>query len=245
MDDKPPLDRSLFAPILLGCLSVAGIILVLLALRLSAALGTIQVSPTNTPVKYQYLGTEPVIAQPTEAPPPEEPSPVVTQTPTEFSLAPAPTITISTPVPPTATHTRVTNTATTAPLEVTYDNADVQFTYSGNWLPQFGVNGTYKNTLHISSTIGDSVQLIFYGQKFRLSFQAGPSLGTVAIRLDSTDFVLEQSAVETRNSEWESPVLTLANHLVTITHISGGSINIDSITIIDISTPTPTATPTE
>lgn len=246
-DNHAPVDRSLFVPILLGGISVLGIALVLLALRLSAPRGDVQSKPTATPVKYQYLGTEPVVALPTEAPPAEEPSPTITETPTEFIFAPTATLPLSTPVlrPATATPTRVTNTVTASPLGAIYDDVDVKFAYSGNWIAQTGVSSTYKNTLHISNTIGDSVQLIFYGQKMRLSFQAGPSLGTIAIRLDSTDFVLEQTAVETRNSEWESPVLTLANHLVTITHISGGSCNIDAVTVIDISTPTPSPTPTE
>jgi hypothetical protein len=127
---------------------------------------------------------------------------------------------------------------------ITYDDADPRISYTGTWIGQSGVSGTYKNTLHISSTIGDALQLIYYGQKIQLTFQAGPSLGTVSIRLDSTDFILEQSAPDTHFSQWESPVLTLANHTITITHISGGSVNIDSLAIIDLSTPTPTATPT-
>lgn len=247
MENKPSLDRSLLVPIFLGFFAVLGIALVLLALRLSAPRGNAQAVPTNTPLKYQYLGTEPAIAQPTEAPPAEEPSPTITETPTEFIFAPTAASPFSTPIlfTASATNTRVTNTATSAPLGVIYDDADARFTYSGNWIAQTGVNGTYKSTLHISSTIGDSVQLVFYGQKMSLSFQSGPSLGTIVIRLDRDDFLVEQTTVETRNAVWDSPVMTLANHLVTITHISGGSINIDSIAVIDISTPTPTATPTE
>lgn len=247
MDDKPSVDRALIIPILVGGFAILGIALVLLALRLSAPRANVQSAPTPTPLKYQYLGTEPVVAQPTEAPPADDSTPTTTATPTEFFLVETAASPFATPalLTATATHTRLTSTATASPLGVTYDDVDARFTYVGNWLAQTGVNGTYKNTLHISSTIGDSVQVIFFGQKMRIAFQAGPSLGTVAIRLDSTDFVLEQTAVETRNSEWESPVLTLANHLVTITHISGGSINIDSLTVIDLSTPTPTPTPTE
>jgi hypothetical protein len=88
------------------------------------------------------------------------------------------------------------------------------------------------------------VQLSFVGQKIRFTYQAGPSLGTVAIKLDGVDFSLEQSATDSVISAWESPVLVLSSHLVTITHISGGSINIDSIAVLDLSTPTPTLTAT-
>lgn len=246
MDRKLPVDPSLFIPILIAGCSVCGIMSVLLALRLSASQGTIQPTLTATPVKFQYLGTEPVIAQPTQAPQTEELT--MTVVPTEILLPPTPTlgIVVETPILSTTipTSTLVPKTVTTQPLGVTYDDADPRFIYTGNWIGQSGVSGTYKSTLHISSTIGDAVQLIFFGQKIQLTYQAGPSLGTIAIKLDTSDYVLEQAAVDTRYSEWESPVLPLANHTITITHISGGSINLDSVVIVDISTATPSATPT-
>jgi hypothetical protein len=246
MDNKPSVDRTLFIPALVGGFSVLGIVLVLLALRLGASQKTVPTEPTNTPVKYQFLATEPVVAQPTEAPPAGDTTATATATPTEivFDFEATSTPTFSTAVPTLApTNTRAINTSTTTPLDVTYDDADPVFTHTGNWIAQTNVSGAYKNTLHISSTIGDFAQLSFYGQKIRLTYQAGPSLGTVAIRLDSTDFVLDQSADESQSMEWESPVLTLANHQITITHISGGSINLDSLIVIDIATPTPTFTP--
>jgi hypothetical protein len=263
MDKKPPLDPSLYIPIIIGVGSICGIVLVLLGLRLSAAQGGIQTVVSDTPVKFQYLGTEPGIALPTGIPSLEtEESPTLPETPTEIFfpppteiLSPPPTVTpalttitqalTTTPIS-LATDTPVTRTVTAQPLGITYDDADSRIAYTGNWIGQSGVNGTYKNTLHISSTIGDALQLIFYGQKLQLAYQAGPSLGTIAIRLDSTDFVLDQSSPETRFSQWESPVLTFANHTITITHISGGSVNIDSLAVIDLATPTAsqTATPT-
>ena len=249
MDKKLTFDDSLFIPVFIGACSICGIVFVLLGLRLGAGRGTVQTIPTGTPVRFQFLSTEPGIAHPTEAPPAtaaptmqEIPTPVA---PTEIFLPP-PTSTI----PPAstliilATNTPVTRTATAQPLGVIYDDGDSRFIYTGNWVAQSGVNGAYKKTLHISSTIGDAVQLVFYGQKLQLTYQAGPSLGMVAIKLDSADAALDQSAVDTRHSEWESPLLSLANHTITITHISGGSINIDSVVIVDISTATPSATPT-
>jgi hypothetical protein len=246
MDRKPPVDPSFFIPIFIAGCSVFGIMLVLLGLRLSASRGTVQTLITTTPVKFQYLGTEPGIAQPTEVPPAEETmvTPEITEAPTEIFLPPTATISIEETPIFLATNTLVTNTVTSQPLGITYDDADPIFTYTGNWIGQSGVNNTYKNTLHISSTIGDAVQLVFYGQRIRLTYQAGPSLGTVAIKLDSTDSVLDQSAIDTRSSEWESSALSLSNHTITITHISGGSVNIDSALVMDTLTPTPTATPT-
>jgi len=84
------------------------------------------------------------------------------------------------------------------------------------------------------------VKLSFFGQKIRYTYQAGPSLGAIALRLDDVDFALDQASADTTLSEWESPILVLSSHSITITHISGGSINIDSISVIDLATPTPT-----
>jgi len=254
MDKKPPIDPSLFIPIGIGACSIFGILFVLLGLRLSAVRGTIQTIVTNTPVRFQYLGTEPAVAPPTDIAPVDEETLSASETPTEIFLSP-PTATESTRTQPFATTPALLATTAPAPrtatvtvtgsaLGATYDDVDLRLVYTGNWLSQSGVSGTYRNTLHISGTIGDAVQLIFFGQKIQLAYQGGPSLGTIAIRLDSADFVLDQSAPDTGSSQWESPTLALANHTITITHISGGSVNVDSLVIIDLSTPTPTATPT-
>jgi hypothetical protein len=205
-------------------------------------------------MKYQFLATEPGVVFPTEvASPTELPATsiptfdLILPTSTLFGFkSPVPTISRATSVgQPFSTSTPTPSISPTVQfLNVTYDDADFKFLYTGNWVSQTGVTDTYQNTLHVSSTIGDSVQLSFVGQKIRFTYQAGPSLGAIAIKLDGADFSLEQSATNTVTSTWESPVLVLSSHLVTITHISGGSVNIDSIVVLDLSTPTPTLTPT-
>jgi len=263
MDNKPVFDRSIFIPIFIGFFSVLGICLVLFAARLSAARGTVQSVETETPMKYQYLATEPGIALPTDAPPATATATAVIEisTPTTLNFQTTPAVTttaieLSTPVPtilnsqPTltavhiATNTPATASATPLVLNVKYDDTDFKFNYTGNWISQKNVTDTYQNTLHLSNTIGDGVQLSFAGQKILFSYQAGPSLGAVAIILDGVDFALDQSTTETRASTWESPVLTLSSHTINITHISGGSVNVDAIEVLDLSTPTPTATAT-
>jgi len=258
MDNKSSFDRSLLIPIVIGVFSLCGICLVLLAGRLSAARGGVQGGVTATPQKYQYLGTEPAVVFPTDlptvtmAPPTIAPTADVLQTPIVLSSPPSPRAT-STRLAPRATLTRpaatksiattVSPTPTILSLNVKYDDADFKFLYTGNWVAQTAVSGPYLNTLHISNTIGDAVQLSFVGQKIRYAYQAGPSLGAIAIKLDGVDFALDQSAVNTTLSEWESPILVRSSHSITITHISGGSINIDSISVIDLGTPTPTPKP--
>jgi hypothetical protein len=244
MENKPAFDRSLLIPIFIGFASVMGICLVLFAARFSALRGAIQADETRTPVKYQYVATEPGIAIPTDAPL-DKATATETEIPTLVSidLPPARTATNAPTlvVVPNVTKVPATASPTAQALNVKYDDTDFKFNYTGNWISQTSVNGAYQNTLHVSNTIGDSVQLSFVGQKIRIAYQAGLSLGTIAIKLDSADFTLDQSDTETIMSEWESPVLVLSSHTITITHISGGSINIDSIEVFGLSTPTPTA----
>jgi hypothetical protein len=254
MDNKISFDRSLFIPIFIGFFSVLGICLVMIASRLQVTRGQGLTTDTTTPMQYQYLATEPGVVFPTEAPSPTEPP--ATSIPTFDLILPTSTFFgFKSPVPTTSRATSVgqpfsTNTPTpsispTAQfLNVTYDDADFKFLYTGNWIAQSGVSNVYQNTLHISNTIGESVQLSFVGQKIRFTYQAGPSLGTVAIKLDGVDFSQDQAAADTLIGGWESPVLVLSSHSITITHISGGSINIDAIAVLDISTPTPTSTAT-
>ena len=254
MDNKPTFDRSLLVPIFIGCFSIVGICLLLLAVRLGNLQGNIQSIETETPMQYQYLATEPDVALPTDtlsAASTEIPTSTSTPTamPTLTSALRSPSIsaataTSTTTVVPGKTNTPVTPSSTPLILNVTYDDADFKFNYTGNWIGQTNVSGAHQNTLHVSNTISDSVQLSFVGQKILINYQAGPSLGAVAILLDSADSLIDQSATETKAGAWESPVLGLSSHTITITHITGGAVNIDSITVVDLSTPTPTITPT-
>jgi hypothetical protein len=271
MDDKTPVDRTLFIPIFISVFSVIGICLLLIASRLSAARGNVQSTDTATPLRYQFIGTEPGVVLPTDiASPtalsletnttgvptigfvlptssafltnlPADSTPLSTSASTSTPISIA--IVTSTPSSVKLSNATFTPTPTISPtaqfLNVTYDDTDLRFLYSGSWVSQTGVSDTFQNTLHVSNAIGDAAQLSFVGQKIRLTYQAGPSLGAVAIKMDSVDFALDELASTTVISVWESPVLVLSSHLITITHISGGAINIDSIAVLDISTETP------
>jgi hypothetical protein len=250
MSEKPSVDRSLWIPAGIGLLSLFGICLVLIVLRVRSIPGAPPAQPSATPLKFQYLATEPGVILPT---------PIDTFTPDPATDTPAPTLPIfdpnegtdptepfvTLPVLPTRTSGIATDVNTTPlPIGVTFDDADIRISYSGNWISQSGVRDAFLNTLHLSSTLGDSLELVFFGQKIRVIYQAGPGLGQIAIKLDDLDFVLDQTSSETSQGVWDSPVLPIANHTLTITHISGGAINIDSLVVIDIATATPTTTPT-
>src|SRR5260221_1056561 len=197
MDNKTSLDRSLLIPIFIGFFSVLGICLVLFAARLGAARGNVQSNDTATPIKYQYLATEPGVVFPTEAASPTESLPVTIISTQKIIL---PTLSLSTatlpvistaPIQTKPINTAVSITPTYQSLNATYDDADFKLLYTGNWISQSGVSDTYHNTLHVSNTIGDSVQLSFVGQNIHLTYQAGPSLGAIAIKLDTNDYVLD------------------------------------------------------
>jgi hypothetical protein len=115
--------------------------------------------------------------------------------------------------------------------------------YDGNWTSQINVTSAYQNTLHISFELENYALFTFVGQQVVISYQTGPSLGEILIDLDGIEFVVSQSNGQTELRNWVSPVLVKGTHEIVIEHLSGGSINLDSISIPDLSTPIPTITP--
>lgn len=245
MDNKLPFDRELIWPILLGGLSLVGIGVVFVMGRLSSTRQPSPDVPTETPLRFIYLGTEPGLSTLT---------PEVTDTPvptvTELvlsSVAPSsPTVTsvvLSTSLPQNTS--TVTPSPTIASVLSKIDDTYFELLYDGDWISQSNVTDAYQNTLHISFAVGNSVSYTFTGQQVNVSFQSGPSLGTVSISLDGLEFNVSQSSSSTQLVSWQSAVLVRGTHTLVITHLSGGSINLDSITIPDVATPTPTPTQTQ
>lgn len=250
---KPSVDRGIIIPVLFGVFSVAGLCVVLLFGRLNNSRVAVQSNDTETPFDYVYLGTEPGIFELTleeTVPPADTEAPFASDTPLSPQFTPispiAPTRITRTPV----TITSLTNTPSRTPLNIPtstpgtsiYDDTDFRLVFNGSWISQDNVVGVYQKTLHVSSTIGDSVVFSFLGQQIQFAYQAGPSLGTVTITLDSLGFSLDQSDSVTNTKTWASGVLIQGTHTVVITHTGGGSVNIDSITIPEAQTATPTAT---
>jgi hypothetical protein len=247
MDNPSRFDRGLLIPIILGIFSVFGICLVLILGRLDASRARVTEEDTATPFQYIFIGTEPAIVSAT---PDEGGDGGMTETPeptmTEFSLID------STTLEPTETESSLVilssptaASSSTAPLNPgTYDDDDIHLLYEGDWIVQRGVSGVFKNTLHVSSTLGNSVTFRFIGQQIRLFYQAGPGLGTIRIDLDGVQFELDQSDSDTIIGEWSSPLLINGTHTVEVTHLSGGAINLDQLIVPDVLlTPTVTSTP--
>jgi hypothetical protein len=243
MDNKPLLDREIILPILFGGLSVIGIAAVFIVGRLSDTRRSVPAADTATPFRFEYLGTEPGLStltpEATNTPAPTE---------TDFVLPPLTFDPSTKAIPPTGQPLR-TATVTASPTLAAsvlskFDDTYFQFLYDGDWVSQLNVSDTYQNTLHISFTVGSSVSYTFVGQQVIVSYQSGPSLGSVSITLDGLEFDVDQSSSETQLTNWQSALLVRGTHTLVIKHLSGGSVNLDSITIPDVSTPTPTGTVT-
>lgn len=259
MNNKPTLDRELLIPILIGGISVVGIIVVLILGRSLSAPAEVAMTPSSTPFQYIYLGTEPAITtlvvEGSELPLSDVPiteEPITEEPVTEVPILPTATRPTSTPIiltQPNATRT-VTSTPSRAPTATsstaaaanTYDDTDSRLIYSGSWISQPVVGGAYMETLHISYTSGNSVSFTFTGQEIHLFYQSGPSLGSVLITFDGE--ALGDTISQAQGSgEWVHILDKAGSHTIKIEHASGGSVNIDSF-LIPAPTPTPTRTPT-
>lgn len=265
MNDKPSFDRGLLIPAGVAVFSLIGLCILLAAGRITALRGTVQDVPTATVFKYSLIGTEPAIVTVTaeqnltEAPIATEPNPFDTPTALSFPTSAFPTPDILTPaytstsstivVQGTSTSTptssvppsRTPTSASTAPFGAgTYDDLDNRLVYNGSWTMQT-LSGAYQNTLHVSGTLGDAVAFRFIGQELRIFFQAGPSLGVIRLTLDGSFYDMNQANSTTQTYEWVLPGVTNGTHSVSISHLSGGSVNLDYIIVPEVPA---TATPT-
>lgn len=250
MENKPSIDPGILAPAILGVLSIAGIAAIFFIGRTNASRPTVAPPETSTPFRYVYLGTEPglstVTAEPTETQEFAEPGLTRGPAPTGGS----PLVTSTPPVPgglptkpslqtPAVTTPTVTATETISAVLARYDDTYFEILYDGEWTAQTNVTDTFQNTLHISFTLENYALFTFVGQQIIIGYQAGPSLGEILIDIDGFSFQVDQSNPQTQLLDWRSPVLVMGTHELLIEHLSGGSVNIDSITIPDISTTTP------
>lgn len=160
----------------------------------------------------------------------------ITNTPVTLFTVPGPTNTVA--VAPTQTPA----SAAPPPLNSgTYDDTDPRLIYSGSWVNQTGVPGAESGTLHVSQTIGNTITFRFIGDQIRIFYQPGTGLGFMTAVIDGDPYDPQNQSV---NSEWAITGLSNATHTVTLTHSSGGSINLDQVIVPDITPSTATATAT-
>lgn len=254
MDNPPSIDRSILIPILIGGFSVVGIIVVLMIGRRLNSPAEVPVTPSATRFQYLYLGTEPAITTPlvegSEIPLTEEPveepdeEPIVNTPVFATSTGPA----ISTPIilatpngsiQQTNTVPPTTTSASVPPLNAgTYEDFHPSILKDG-WQP----TNSGGSTLHVSGTPGSTISFRFIGRELRLIYQSGPTLGEVRITIDNVVGSLDQS---NDANEWVSATFENGTHTVLITHLGGGSVNLDQVIIPEVpitATPTLTLTP--
>jgi hypothetical protein len=253
MDNQPAFDRSILIPIFISGCSVVGILVVLLVGRALNSPAEVPVTPSATRFQYVYIGTEPAITTPLVEETEEEPFP--TEEPIEEpdpNDIPTPILTTPTrPGPltpiilPSATgNLQRTNTAppptvtsaSAPPLNPgTYDDVYPNLVYNG-----WSANNS-GGTLHVSNVPGSTISFRFIGTQVRLLYQGGNTLGQVRITIDNT---VTETLDQSSGTEWASDILSNGTHTILITHLSGGSVNLDQVIIPDPATQTPTPTPT-
>lgn len=204
--------------------------------------GTKKPTSTALPLQPSKSPTTTFTARPTNTPAPSL-TPV-----TKPPLSTAVPSTSTSPPASNATSTRTPTSASVAPLNPgTYDDTDSHIQYTGSWSNQTNVAGAYQGTLHVSTTIGNSIKFSFIGQELRIFYESAPSLGRITVTIDQKTFELEQASEDftAPGSEWLSEFYPAGGtHTVVIQHVDGGSVNLDQIIIPEIiPTPTPTRRP--
>jgi FtsP/CotA-like multicopper oxidase with cupredoxin domain len=114
----------------------------------------------------------------------------------------------------------------------TYDDTDPNIYYSAAWVQQ-AMPGNVNNTEHYSASVGNVASLTFHGAGIRLAFRTTPDLGVLNVAIDggAPAAVNQYSAGWLQNQTWDSPVLAVGDHTLTLTHASGAYVVLDAVTV--------------
>ena len=114
-----------------------------------------------------------------------------------------------------------------------YDDAQSDWTYSGNWAVYNG-SGPYLNTLHYSQSLGDFATLLFKGTQITLTYTTNGVRGNLQVYVDDVlqTTINQNSPTLVWQNTWTSGTFPLATHTVKLVHTSGIFADIDAIEII-------------
>jgi len=147
-------------------------------------------------------------------------TPTSTSTPTQTST-PTKTSTPTQTSTPTKTSTPTqTSTLGSNPVGAgTYDDTDSYWVYSGAWTAYTG-SGPANNTMHYTSTAGDSAELLFNGTKFTLTFTKNSNRGSIDIYVDNVKVTTlnANSSTLAWQQMYTSPTYAAGNHTVRFVH---------------------------
>jgi hypothetical protein len=171
--------------------------------------------------------------------PSRTPGPTITVT-VSRTIPPQPTKSPTAGTPPSNTPEGNTPTATPEalfPSNLWYEDTHSFILYDSGWKKVTDQTDP-KNTLHVSDKTDSTLTFRFTGQQVRLRFQPTNVSSVIRISIDGKFFDLNEANT---TNEWVSGEndFTYGTHNVTITHLSGGSVNIDAIYIPIINTPVP------
>ena len=114
----------------------------------------------------------------------------------------------------------------------TYDDANLAWTYTGSWGTYSGA-GPYADTLHYSTTVGDSAEVSFTGEQFALTYTALVDRGMVDVYIDNVKVAsLNESGPGSWQQTWTSDPLASGTHTVRFVNAGGAIVDIDAIKII-------------
>jgi hypothetical protein len=125
------------------------------------------------------------------------------------------------------------------------DDIDLLWSYSGDWTAYHGV-GPYSNTLHYSSSIGDSAQIMVSGsQQVKLTYVTSFNRGNIDVYIDGVKVtsIDAYSTTPSWQKTWASDLLSTGLHTVRLVHASGTHIDIDSIGAVATFVPHPIVLP--
>jgi len=231
MQHRSSFDRELLIPVVIGVVSILGIVWILLTTNLGKSL----IPPTALPSSFNSrdVGTL-------------TPSPSLTPTPEKTLSAATVTVPVAYPGPADelpSTSTMITESlpspsATYTPDRMQpfpvgkYDDTDPNIAYDQYWtgLKNPGTANAYKGTIHISRGNGNEASFRFTGEQFRLGYQRGNNFGIVTVIIDDQSYSFSEQAFDL---VWRSPQLSPGDHFVRLIHDSGESVNLDYIEILD------------
>ncbi|HSL47342.1 MAG TPA: hypothetical protein VK897_28135 [Anaerolineales bacterium] len=273
MENKPSIDREILIPILIGGLSIVGIVVVLLIGRAMNAPAEVAATPSATPFQYVYLGTEPAIstsfiegsevvppdgtsdefpgeAFPTDAAPdfgiPTRASastPLVLPTLNVTSTTGVIILQTNTPNRQSAATATPRNVTGTAAAANTYDDSDSRLLYEP---PGSWLGETSVDGAHQSTLHVSNTTgstVTFTFTGQAIELFYQPGPSLGTITV-TIDSLGGNPISQAQGGTWSSGPLSNGTHTVVIEHESGGSVNIDWLRVTPSLTPTPTSTAT-
>ena len=226
------IDLGFLIPIGIGFLSLAGLGLLFLITQGDTPGTAPSATHTATSFKYFFLGTG------THTPKPTLKAGATTATFTGETSDDTAFISPTLELTPSTPDTLRSNPASTLTITPTaeqdlsftagkYDDTDERIVYDGDWVNDL-LDTAYEETLFFSTLVGDTASFTFTGKQLQIGYLEEPTLGTITVTIDGTDYPFDQST----GTELSSPELPPGTHSALLTHKSGDLILLDYIVII-------------